>query len=113
MWSRPEVVGATIALAILVVVLLLFVWKVLREPSVNERFGRYGYRVFRSGSFVFEGSSYRCDDPDELDWTARQVLEEWFESENGERELLYSGHREHYHCVVFLPGYGAGEAWGR
>lgn len=110
---RPMVVGVLVSTALLVVVLVLYLHKVIGTATTRERFGRYEFRVFRNGNYVDEGTSFRKEDPEELDWVARQVLEEWFDGPKGERELAYSGYREAYKCVVILPGYGVGEAYGR
>lgn len=111
--TRPEFWGLVISSTILLVLICLYLSMVLNQSRDRERFGRYAYKIFRSGSFVYEGSSYRCEDPESLDWVARLLLEEWFDSEAGERELMYCSNKDRYRCVAFLEGYGAGEAVGR
>ena len=111
---RPETFwGLATAAAILVPLSVPIYLRAFGRDRHALRFGRYGYRVTRIGSFVYEGSSYRCEDPNDLDETAGRILVEWFLSENGQAALLDCPMKCDYHCVAFLEGYGAGEAWGR
>lgn len=107
---RPEAWGALIALALIG---LLFIPAALRVRSFTsdryaQRWGRFEYTITRSGSFVFEGTSFRRENVERLDDVARELLVEWFDGQSEQYP-----HREDFQCVAVLRGYGAGQAWGR
>lgn len=105
--------GVVIGLLIIAPLLVPIGIRTFRRDSYAERWGRYEYKITRSGSFVFEGMSYRKENPESLDEIAQRLLVEWFDSEGGASALVYDSHHERYRCIVFLQEYGAGEAWGR
>lgn len=110
---RPEFVGALLALALLGSLAIPICVRAFGRDRHAERWGRYEYTVTRSGSFIDSGSSFRLEDPAELDEIARRILTEWFESLDGQDALCEDPHHGDYRCLILLHGYGAGEAWGR
>lgn len=112
--GRPEFAGLACAAFILAPVLAVVCLRVAQFTSDRDRrrYGRYAFVVTRSGSFVADGSSYRSEDPSELDDVAQRILCEWFDSLPGETELLRDSHRNRYAILVELPGFGTGRAFG-
>lgn len=111
---RPELAGLACAAFILAPVLAVVCLRVAQFTSERERqrWGRYEWVITRSGSYVVEGSSYRCEDPSVLDEIAGRILCEWFESLPGETELLRDSHRSRYAILIELAGVGVGRAFG-
>lgn len=110
--STFVVIGAGIA----TVILLLFVPFIFARVHDFQRSNRYEWASFRwtierGGSFVASGSSYRREDLDYLDAVAAMILEEWFESPDGQRALRSFSHRTRYSCLVQLDG-RVGKSWG-
>lgn len=88
--------------------LLVPIWlRAFKRDDYGERWGRYEYHITRSGIVVHEGNSFRKENPDVLDTVASRILVEFLFLDRVETDFTV------YKCVVFLAGYGVGEAWGR
>ena len=116
---RPEVITGALCSATILAPTVVYVVVQTRDflsTKYRQRFGRWEWVVSRSGSFLAEGVSFRKEDPDDREGIAARILEEFFESEAGERALLYDSHRERYCCRVHEVGSTPivlGTAWGR
>jgi hypothetical protein len=94
-----------IASGIVLAYFIPWIFGMVKEDSTygnkGERWGRYAYIITRSGSFVYEGSSYRLGDMNKPDLTAREILVEWFERDETPRGLRYT-----YTCAIRLEESG-------
>lgn len=104
--------GLLCSVAILVPTLIFVVVRVVEfHRSAVEVGGRCTWTVRCTDVIVASGQQYRYEDWSKLDAVAADVLDEWFDSRDGERELARDGKEMHYSCTVQFEG-RVGQAWG-
>lgn len=109
---KPMLAGLACSAAMLVPVVVYVAVRIVQfRRDYAPVWGSYRYTIYRSGSYVDDGASYRSEDPRDLDYVARRLLTEWLDSPAGEKALLSDGHLMRYCCRVQYDG-RVGSAWG-
>ncbi len=107
----PELAGLLCSAVILVPTLIFVVVRTRESLRANtRRYAAADYTIYRNNAPFASGHTYRSEDWTQLDPIAKEILKDWFDTDEGYDATR--GLARYDFCLVLRCDGRVGQAWG-